>query len=339
VVPDPRGEKAAGTFSGGLRKDVWLINRAGADSAAVLVAVRGPVMAAVSMDRIEREQVHKDLDVHYFADYAMFTGAIRQYLAKTLEEAFKADPNDLHRRLCILGLYKEEYAAYEDLGALLDSIIRWNKNELKVPFEGILTYKDAKVALNTLLKRHGITNEDDLMRIINIDRFVPAGWADHFPEGNCKAGLIGLCKYIIHDCRTNQKEYGIDAYNKIKHGLAVFPNGNKYASGLPNCPAIIISNRGRSESNPYLLMAMPMGDSSIEQRAKTIAFVQATSRILAALYVISNYPGHFSASFGVQSDCEVFLSHTMADLKSFFWQVADKYAHEGRSVSPPRSGG
>jgi hypothetical protein len=45
------------------------------------------------------------------ADYAMFTGAVRQYVAKTLEQNFRLDPSDLHRRLCIIGLYKEEYAA------------------------------------------------------------------------------------------------------------------------------------------------------------------------------------------------------------------------------------
>jgi hypothetical protein len=40
--------------------------------------VRAWVMvAAISVDRIKQEQVHKDLDVHYFADYAIFTGVVR----------------------------------------------------------------------------------------------------------------------------------------------------------------------------------------------------------------------------------------------------------------------
>src|SRR5712691_4939912 len=55
----------------------------------------------------------------YFLDYAIFTGAVRHYASRTLEEAFKADPNPLRRRLHFVNLVKEEYAAYEDAGAML----------------------------------------------------------------------------------------------------------------------------------------------------------------------------------------------------------------------------
>ena len=49
---------------------------------------------------------------------------------------------------------------------------------------------------------------------------------------------------------------------------------------------------------------------------------------MATLYVIANYPGHFRKSLGVQTDCEVFLWHTMSDVWSFFRQIANKYADE-----------
>jgi hypothetical protein len=225
-------------------------------------------------------------------------------------------------------LYKEEYAAYEDLGAFLEAIIRWNKKEVTVPFESILRYKDDKVALGTLFKRHKISNLNELIELLNIDQFLPISWSDHFPKVDCRAGLIGLCAYIAGDCVSNQKEYGVDAYNKIKHGLALFPSGNKHAAGLPDCPAVIISNRDKTNPDPYTLMTMPMNDISIEQRAKTIEFIQATTRTLAALYVIGNYPGHFRKSLGIQADCEVFLWHTMSDVWSFFRQIANKYADE-----------
>jgi hypothetical protein len=225
-------------------------------------------------------------------------------------------------------LYKEEHAAYEDLGAFLEAIIRWNKKEVTVPFESILRYKDDKVALSVLFKRRKINNLKNLAEALNINQFIPATWNDHFPTVDCRAGLIGLCNYIVDDCVNNQKEYGVDAYNKIKHGLVLFPSGNKYASRLPDCPAVIISNRDNTDSKPYILMAIPMSDFSIGQRAKTIEFVQATARALAALYVIGNYPGHFRQSLRVQTDCEVFLSNTMSDVWSFFRQIANKYADE-----------
>lgn len=118
--------------------------------------------------RIPHEQVHKDLDAHYFADYAMFTGVVRMYVARTLEQAFSADPNQVHRRLCVIGLYKEEFAAYEDLGAFIESMIRWRSNEIQVPFEGMLRYKDDKVALAALFKRRNISDRKALFYSLHL---------------------------------------------------------------------------------------------------------------------------------------------------------------------------
>lgn len=279
-------------------------------------------------NRIPHEQVHRDLDAHYFADYAMFSGMVRQYVAKTLEQTFRDDPNDLHRRLCVIGIYKEEFAAYEDLGAFLESLIRWRRNEIEVPFEGILRYKDGKVALGTLFRRRGISNRKDLYDILDLEHLIPTDWGACYPGVDCRAGLIGICTYIAEDCVGNQKRYSVEAYNRIKHGLAVFPNGKKYAPQLPDCPAVIINNRESNSPNPYSLMAMPMSDSSIEQRAKTVEFVQASIRTLAALYVISQHPGYFVNAEGLESDSVIFSTNAMSDAKNFFWQIAGKYANE-----------
>lgn len=91
---------------------------------------------------------------------------------------------------------------------------------------------------------------------------------------------------------------------------------------------MVINNRESGNPNPYTLMAMPMNDSSIKQRARAVEFVQAALRTLAAIYVISQYPGHFARVAAVASDSEIFSSRTMSDVRNFFWQISEKYADD-----------
>src|SRR4051812_11412384 len=100
------------------------------------------------------DDVHRQLDPHFFADYALFSGTFRHYVAKSLEDLLKADPNDVHRRFFIIGLYREEYAAYEDMGAILAAFARFRRGELKFPIEGVLRYKPDNVVLENLFNRY-----------------------------------------------------------------------------------------------------------------------------------------------------------------------------------------
>jgi hypothetical protein len=63
------------------------------------------------------EEVLGRIEGDYFYDYAAFTGTQREYVVRALEAQFKTEPNDLHRRAFMLAVYREEYTAYEDLGA------------------------------------------------------------------------------------------------------------------------------------------------------------------------------------------------------------------------------
>jgi hypothetical protein len=67
------------------------------------------------------------LDPLYFLDYVVCTGTVRQYSSKALEESFRADPNPLRRRLHLVSLVKEEYAAYEDVGAVLNAFLDYRE--------------------------------------------------------------------------------------------------------------------------------------------------------------------------------------------------------------------
>ena len=69
------------------------------------------------------EEVLARVEPIYFLDYALFTGAVRHYASVTLEAAFKTDPHPLRRRLHFVNLLKEEYAAYEDVGAFLGAFL------------------------------------------------------------------------------------------------------------------------------------------------------------------------------------------------------------------------
>jgi hypothetical protein len=67
----------------------------------------------------KRSDVLKQVEGEYFLDYAIFTGAVREYVSRTLEMQFRSDPTDWHRRLFLIAVFREEYSTYEDLGALL----------------------------------------------------------------------------------------------------------------------------------------------------------------------------------------------------------------------------
>ena len=194
-------------------------------------------------ERVSHQQVHEQLDPHFFADYALFSGMLRHYVAKSLEDLFKNDPNDAHRRLFIVGLYREEYAAYEDMGAILEALIRYRVGELAFPVEGILRYKDDKVVLDNLFRRRRIASADDLYSALGLQGCVPSNWHATHPNIDPERVLRRMCRFIVVDCQANQKRYGIDAYNRIKHGLAFVPNGNRYQESLPNSPAVVIANR------------------------------------------------------------------------------------------------
>jgi hypothetical protein len=107
------------------------------------------------------------LDPNYFLDYAIFTGAVHHYASQTLEVAFEADPNPARRRLHLVNLIKEEYAAYEDAGAVLNAFLDWGEGRVEVPFASLLAYRPGEVALAAMFESHKITSSDQLMLLLD----------------------------------------------------------------------------------------------------------------------------------------------------------------------------
>lgn len=270
-------------------------------------------------------RVHEQLDPRFFVDYALFSGILRHYVAKSLEDLFKQDRNDTHRRLYVIGAYREEYAAYEDMGAILEAFIRYRNGEIAYPVEAVLRYKDDKVALATLFSRRRIGSADELHAALGLQDWISSDWQTAHPQIDCAKVLRRMCRFMFIDCQANQKRYGIDAYNRIKHGLALVPNGRRYLADLPNSPAVIIKNRNYTQSSsPYVLLGLPMDDAALEERSRAIEFAQSTLRSLVALYVIKRYPSFLREEHRIFPAPLLFNAPPLVAARDFLRQLSEK---------------
>ncbi len=268
------------------------------------------------------DEIHKQFDPHFFVDYALFSGSLRHYIAKSLEDLLKANINDSHRRLFIVGLYREEYAGYEDVGAIVASLIRYHRKELTYPIEGMLRYKPDAVILEKLFRRYDIKSADDLYVGLGLEEWIPTNWGSVHPRIDCAKVLQRMCRFIFLDCQANQKRYGIDAYNRIKHGLAFVPNGNRYLISLPNAPAVLVANR-QSQSDPYVLLGLPMDDSSLAERARLVEFIQSTLRALVSFYLIGNYSEFLRETREIVPASRIFDFPSLVSVRDFLVQLTE----------------
>ena len=275
-------------------------------------------------NRIPHSAVHRDMDPHFFTDYALFSGAFRHYVGKSIEDEYRRNPNDIHKRLLIVGLYREEYSAYEDLGAVLEALIRFRSKELDHPVAGILAYKVDKVVLENLFSRRKICSADDLFAALGLLEGVEASWRSVYPRIDCAAVLQRMCGFIYKDCKAGQSRYGVEAYNRIKHGLAFLPNGKRYLRGLPDAPAVMIPTRDPNSPNPYTLLGLPIEDAALEQRARVIEFIQSTTRALVGFYLIGRYPNFLRDERKIDPAPALFSLPSLVSVLEFLQQLNDK---------------
>lgn len=273
--------------------------------------------------RVDPEDVLRRLEPQYFVDYTLFSGAVRHYVAYSLEQEFLRAPEDLHRRLYLLGVVKEEYAGYEDLAAFLLAFLRWRSGDVSLPIKPLLEYAPGEAVIDDILDDRRIASGEDLFSALSLEDFLPPGWGDMFPDIDLKKALKIACTFFAIDCRRNQKRPGIKAYNKIKHGAMIVPDASRYISTLPSAPAAIFSTPDKLNPNPYTLYAIPMEDEQIDQRLRSIEFMQANLRLLSGLYVISRYPAELR---GLGFDPPpALLNHDLCkDIRDFLGQVTAK---------------
>ena len=269
------------------------------------------------------DEVHKQFDPHFFTDYVLFSGTFRHYVAKSMEDQFKLDQNDIHRRFFVIGLYREEFAAYEDMGAIISALIRFRKKELAYPVEGVLRYKPDSVVLAKLFERHKIRSAESLYKALGCNDWIPPDWQVGFPLVDCAKVLLRMCQFIINDCTVNQKKFGITGYNAIKHGLAFVPNGGRYVLDSPTVPAMLIPNPGLGLT-PYTLLAVPMDDAALDVRAKLIEFIQSTIRACVSFYLISRYSDFLREKWKISPAWELFNQQPLINVMDFLRQLNDK---------------
>lgn len=224
--------------------------------------------------QITPESVHERIDPQWFFDYATFSGMYRHYAAKSLEIEFQRDANDFHKRLYLIGLYREEYSAYEDIGAILSAFLKWNKVSINYPITELLSYRPSDVELSKIFDIFSICSSNQLYTALDFDSWVTPNWKDSYPEIKIEKVLHKSCEFIFNDCHKYQKKHGIKAYNKIKHGLLFVPSGNKYKSESPDAHAMIFKNNEENVTEPYDLLVIPLDDNNLTQKARVIEFVQ-----------------------------------------------------------------
>lgn len=273
-----------------------------------------------------REKVLAGVEPLYFLDYALFTGAVRHYASITLEGAFKVDRNPVRRRLHFVNLLKEEYAAYEDVGAVLDAFLAYGSGKISVPLAKILNYKAKDVLLSEVFDRYGVSSGQRLYDVLKLGEWAPTDWIKWFPRLDLEKSLRLACSFFYEDCTRNQRKYGVVAYNKIKHGLLVVPSGKLYVPTLPDAPAVLFSTDVTlqvAKSNPLTVYGFESDDPQIEERHKAIEFVQCNLRLLAALYVTWRYPGALAAR-GIADPKGLFERDEFGDVRHLIGEVTAK---------------
>lgn len=281
---------------------------------------------------IDKREVLRNLEGDYLIDYALFTGAVRVYVTQSLEEHFSKDKNDLHRRMFLLAVFREEYSAYEDLGALLEALLT-NRRDPAVPLlERLISYGVGQVELVKVMERFSVTDSDVLCDLLGLMELVPPDWNEEFPGLDLAKALRTAANFFFVDCTKSQKRDGLRAFNKMKHGLLLVPKAQIYSNIGVDAPAALFKTAdGKPEAadNPISLYAVPMTDEHLEARLRAIHFVQANLRMIAALWVIARHPDA-TRRRGLAKGIDLLKDRYLTDVMHFITQVSSDY---GRAVS------
>lgn len=203
-------------------------------------------------------------------------------------------------------------------------MIRFRLKELDYPVEGILAYKPDRVVLENLFSRRKISSADDLFAALGLLEDVENSWSSFYPRIDCVAVLRRMCRFIYLNCKANQSRFGVEAYNRIKHGLVFLPNGQRYLHGMPNAPAVMIPTRDPISPNPYTLLGLPIEDTALENRARLIEFIQSTTRALVSFYLIGRYPDFLRDDRKIDPAPALFTLPPLVSVLEFLQQLNDK---------------
>lgn len=245
-------------------------------------------------------------------------------MTRTLEEKFTADQNDVHRRFFTLAVFQQEYSAYEDLGALIDAIMT-NRINPSVPILArIASYKVGEVQLLKVMSRFSASSPEDLYARLGLADLIPAWWTKVFPHIDLVKVLNVCASFFYVDCQNSQKPAGLQAFNKLKHGLLAVPETGVYVPGMGADAPATIFRTGKSKTEalqtPITVYAIKMEAQGLEARLRAIHFVQSNLRLLAALLAVRYHPNRVVKRLGAAPG---FLTHpNMKAVVEFAGQVS-----------------
>lgn len=223
----------------------------------------------------------------------------------------------------MLAVFREEYSAYEDLGAMLDALLT-NRQDQRVPLlERLISYGVGQVELAKVMQRFEINTSHQLYEKLGLGDLIPAKWRQEFPDLDPEKALRTAANFFFEDCVRNQKKDGLRAFNKLKHGLLVVPNATRYLPNLVDARAALFKtdeSRPEAAVDPFSLYAVPMTDERLEGRLRSINFIQANLRMIAVLRVIARHPDVIKRR-GVMNPLEVLRTPYLVDLINFIEQV------------------
>jgi hypothetical protein len=262
-------------------------------------------------------QVLAEIEGDYFLDYALFTGSMREYTVRALEQVINGEvnPSDYHRRMFMLAIYREQYTAYEDLGAFLNGFLRHHQSPDKPPLKSIFEYTSSEVRLTALFNRFEIKTGDNLCSRLQLLEWVPASWPSAFPDIDIQKVIRRMCSFFVKDCSKTQSDLGVVAFNKLKHGLMFIPSGRRFRSDWLDAPGILFQSRRdqpRWVEDPVTVYQIPLGADEVEGRLQAIHFVETGLRLLSSLYVITRHADALHRRS--LSDIEVLQHPYMADV-------------------------
>lgn len=271
----------------------------------------------------DEREVLRRVEGDYLFDYATFAGAMRTYITTSLEENFKKDKSDPHRRLFLLAVYREEYSAFEDLGAMLYALLTHRRDPTVPILEKLISYKPRDVKLSKIMKQFRVNSEKDLCLQLGLADLIPPNWKEQYPDLDIEETLKKAAHFVFTDCIRNQKDDGVRAFNKLKHGLLVVPKAQRYLRSLPDAPAAIFktdNSQSDSDQNSFTLWTIPMTDEHLENRLRGIHFIQVNLRLIALLFVVSQYPEIFQKR-GIDNPLDALRIPSLADVLQFLKEL------------------
>jgi hypothetical protein len=272
-------------------------------------------------------EVLHDIEGDYFFDYAFFTGSMREYTVRSLEDTLKRErePSDYLKRMFMLAVFREQYTAYEDLGAFLDGFLRNALSSSTAPLSRIMSYAPSDVRLAALFERFAIEHGDDLVTKLNLLSWAPQLWSTMFPSINIETVLRRMCACFVIDCAKTQTDHAVIAFNKLKHGLMFIPSARRFRRDWLDAPAILFQSRKDQPGwmeNPVTTYQIPLGDKEVDARLQAVHFVETGLRFLSALYVMKQYPGVLRERG--MTEAGVFQHSYMSDVMDIVTQLSNQ---------------